>query len=187
MPPPLADDTRRALAQIARQIEGYTAALRGLCIRGETVQTRHGRVGPESSREPVDQRADDLDDATHEITELIPFLVGEEGYERTEAVLSDGSRAVRVVSLAPSENGIQGADFVVETAPPRLVRASVHPPRLPRLAGWLLQEVSTEMRFEQVRDVPMPVEMVMRMRSRGIGRWRLDHETLTTVRYEPCD
>ena len=35
--------------------------------------------------------------------------------------------------------------------------------------------------------MPLVTEMHMRMRSRGIGRLRLDHETAMTVRYEPCD
>lgn len=186
MPDALAADTRRALAHIARQLEGYEDALRGLCIRGESVQTRHGRFGPPSSREAIDQRVDELETVTNEVQDLLPFLDGE-GFERTEATLSDGTRAVRVIPTGPTEGEIVGADFVVQTEPPRLLRASLHPPRLPRLAGWLVDTLTTELAFETVRGVPLVTEMHMRMRSRGIGRLRLDHETAMTVRYEPCD
>ena len=148
------------------------------------MQTQRGRFGPPSSREDIDETLDGLAE-DHEMQDFIPLLT-DEGYERTEARLSDGSRAVRIVPTEPHELGMDGVDVVVETTPPRLVRASLHPPPLPRLAGWLVQEPVTEMRFEQVRGVPMAVEMRMRMRTRGIGRFRLDHETVTTVRYEPC-
>ena len=182
---PLSDDTQRALAEIARQLEGYAEALRGLCVRGETVQTKRGRFGPPSSREAIDEPVGDLGEDS-EMQDFVPLLTGED-YERTEARLSDGSRAVRIVPTEPHDMEIEGVDLVIEVAPPRLVRASLHPPRLPRLAGWLVQEPVTEMRFEQVRGVPMVREMTMRMRTRGIGRFRLDHETVTAVRYEPCD
>ena len=186
---PLSDDTRRALAEIARQLGGYAEALRGLCVRGETVQTKRGHFGPPSSREDIDEPVGDLGDDS-EMQDFVPLLTGD-GYERTEARLSDGSRAVRVVptgprGMEPHAVEMEGVDLVIEVAPPRLVRASLHPPRLPRLAGWLVQEPVTEMRFEQVRGVPMVREMTMRMRTRGVGRFRLDHETVTAVRYEPC-
>ncbi|MEM1056597.1 MAG: hypothetical protein AAGI52_13825 [Bacteroidota bacterium] len=185
MPDTLSADTRRALDAIAAQLEGYSEALRGLCIVGETVQTQHGRFGPPSNRQDIEQPVGDLEE-DHEMEDFIPFLVGG-GYERTEAVLSDGSRALRVVPTEPHESEIRGVDFVIETSPARMVHASLHPPRLPRLAGWIVQAPVTEMRFEQVRGVPMAVEMRVRMRTRGIGRFRFDHETVTTVRYEPCE
>ncbi len=69
--------------------------------------------------------------------------------------------------------------------PARLLRATVYPPALPRLAGWAMKQIGAELTFTEVDGVPLVSEMRMRMQSRGIGRLRFDYEFVTTAEYTP--
>lgn len=185
---PLSDVARRALTEVASQLEGREEATRGLCARSEIRHTKHGKLGPDREPKQTEERLGDPEAQTEE-HDLLPLLTSPD-YERQELPSSHPNelrvRATQRGGSAGKNEGSPGADLTLTREPAQLVRAALHPPAFAGLVRLVLAGAETEMRFDYVNGVPMPVEVRVRMRSRGIGRFRLDQETVMTVRYEPC-
>ena len=183
----LSNAARRVLNDVAEQFERRDEAVRGLCAITESRQIKHGAFGPAGSVEQGEHRLDDPE-ATAEEEDLIPFLRGD-AYDRSELSSYESNQLrVRAKLREPTgaEGEVPGADFTFQKDPARLLSVEVRTPELSGLAGFLMAATESKMTFEYVNGVPLTSEMQMRMRSRGVGRFRFDHEVILSVRYEPC-
>lgn len=162
--------------------------MRGLCAKGEVSHTKHGTFGPAQEPEQIGERLDDPEGQLKQ-HDFLPLLTGLE-YERHELPSSHTNelrvRAKRREAAANDQREMSGADLSFKKEPAELVQAVLHPPNFTGVVGLMFDSANTELLFGYVNGVPLPVKMQMRMRSRGIGRFRLDQETIVTVRYEPC-
>jgi hypothetical protein len=185
---PLSPSARRVLDEVAAQLEQYATAVRGLCAHGEVRHTKHGAFGPEQEPERIEERLDASEEATTQ-NDFLPLLTGT-AYERVELPASSPNelsvRAVRREDAVSAGDEIAGADLMFTKEPARLVQALLHPPAFAGIAGLLIETVESATLFGYVNGVPLPVKISMRMWSRGIGRFRIDQETVIIVRYEPC-
>ncbi len=183
----LSGGARQIIAEVVAQFERRQEAVRGVCAVSESKQIKHGAFGPASSVEKGEQRLDDPE-ANAEEEDLLPMLSGDE-FKRHELPSHQSNELrVRAVRLKPSEAEaeVPGADFTFQKDPAELKSVIVHSPELSGLAGFLMEPVESEITFEQVNGIPLTSEMRMRMRSRGIGRFRFDQEIVITARYKPC-
>lgn len=183
----LSADAERVVAEVLAQLERQSEAMRGLCAVSTTTHRQHGRFTlEEEGTHETAERLDRPDEET-ESEDFLALLSGDE-YERREIQSTRHGeiciRAVRGEDATTSEEEMTGADLVFQRSPARLLRASIHPPKFSGLIGMLFSGAETEVRFKQVNGVPMPSETHVRMRSRGIGTFRLDQETKSTVQYE---
>lgn len=185
---PLSATARRVLDEVAAQLEQYATAVRGLCAHGEVRHTKRGAFGPDQEPERIEERLDASEESTTQ-DDFLPLLTGAD-YERHELPASSPNelsvRVVRREGAAGAGEEIDGADLMLTKEPARLVRARLHPPAFSGVAAWLIDTVESDTLFGYVNGVPLPVKISMRMWSRGIGRFRIDQETVITVRYEPC-
>ena len=181
----LRPETRRALAEVAAHLDLDRAeALRGMCAVAETRQIKHGRFGPEGSTERTESQAAD---AEGDAEDLRPLFRGD-AYRRTELPADvPGHARVRCLRREPTEDPeVLGFELTLQTDPPRLLRAEAIAADLPGIARLAMESLATSMTFGYVGGVPVPTELRMRVRSRGVDRFRFDFESVTTVEYRPC-
>lgn len=183
--PDLSPAARRVLDAVAAQLARFPEAADGLCVEGEAQTRKHGGLGP-GDREERHERAPVDPGAPREEDDLFALLVGLDA-EREELPAEPGLLRIRAVGTGPRATAeVPGADVTLEREPPRLVRADLHRPVLPRLMDWLLTTYEASTVFEDVRGVPLATEVRVRMRSRGVGRLRVDQEVVVRWRYGPC-
>lgn len=184
---PLSSTARRVLTEVIVQLERYDEAVLGLCARSEVHHTKHGKLGPDEESEQTEERLDAPDSQMQ--NDMLPLLTGS-AYEREELPSSHPNELrIRVTSdgiVASNEGEIEGADLMFTLMPARLVQAVLHPPTFSGIVGLMIEQISTEVLFGYINGVPLPVKTTMRMRSRGVGSFRIDQETVATIRYEPC-
>lgn len=180
-------EAQAVLQEVAAQVGRIGEVVDGLCIHSEMKSTRHGRIGPADSSGQNEVRMAEMDPAEFEL-DILPLLVGD-GYSRTElaapspeALLVDVERS----GSGGSDGSPAGGVLLFTRDPARLVKASIHPPPAKRLLRLLLDRIETEVFYGYVRGVPLPVKSTMRFRTRGVGRLRIDQESVMTARYEEC-
>ncbi len=183
---PLGSTAQRVLAEVVAQLERYGEAVQGLCARGEVRHTKHGKWGPDEQPEQIDER---LDTPEAEQPDILPLLA-DPAYDREELPTSHPNevriRATRSSVQSSETDEPPGADLMFTKEPPRLVQAMLHPPAFSGIARLFVDVIETEVLFGYINGVPLPVKTRMRMRSKGVGRFRVDQETVATVRFEPC-
>lgn len=175
------------VAEIVSQLERRGEALKGYCGVSEMRQIKHGAFGPASHTNQSEQRLDDLDGRTDD-DDLLPLL-REDGYGLSEVPSNTSNRLfIRAAEHASSgvANEVAGADFVFQKSPARLVSAALHLPQFSGMAGILMKTTRSELTFDYVNGVPVANQMRLRVTSRGVGRYRLDQEIITTLRYRLC-
>ena len=186
---PLSSTTRHVLTEVIAQLEQYDEAVLGLCARSEVHHTKHGKLGPgpDEELEQIEERLDAPDSQMQ--NDILPLLA-DSAYEREELPTSQSNELrVRVRSdsgVVHNEGGVEGADLMFTRMPARLIQAVLHPPTFSGVVGLMIEQISTEVLFGYINGVPLPVKTTMRMRSRGVGSFRIDQETVATIRYEPC-
>ncbi len=183
MPPPdarpLSAEARRLLALNAALVKRLPEVMAGFTATHETTTIRHGRFGPDLGSDA----ADGVQEMPADAGEL-PALLDGPGYERFERPAeTPGEIRVWVLMEALETDAPASVEFVF--AGERLARASMNV-TLPGLAQLAMSAPPTaEMTFGLVDGVPLVVETRSRMRSRGIGRFRIDVEIVTAVHYTP--
>ena len=177
---PLSAEARRVLALVAAHAARAPEVLAGLEAEVETTTVQHGRFGPDAGGDTSGEVSGDGPAGTNEFAS---FLDGP-GVERLERPAErPGEIRVWTRSEAPEGDMLAEVEFVF--AGERLVRASMEA-QMPGIARLAMATPPTgDLTFDTVDGVPLVTEARMRMRSRGVGRFRLDMETVTTVRYTP--
>lgn len=79
---------------------------------------------------------------------------------------------------------ITGADFLFRCEPAQLVAIQLHTPISMRFMRFFIERVEMEVQFGYVLEAPLPIKARARLRSRGIGRFRIDQETVAVIDYE---
>lgn len=185
---PLSAGARRVLTAVASQLARHDEAVQGLCANGQVIHTKHGRFGPDEPPEQIEERLDDPEGQMKHY-DFLPLFTGS-AFERFELPSSHPNelrvRAQRRTTAASDTMEMAGADFTFKNQSAELVHAILHPPNLRGVVGFMFDSAHAELLFSYVNGVPLPVRMEMRTRSRGIGRFRLDQESIVTVRYVPC-
>ncbi|MEM1041481.1 MAG: hypothetical protein AAGI91_02525 [Bacteroidota bacterium] len=185
----LSSEARRVLGEVTAQLACYDEAVRGLCATSTVRHTNHGtfRTLPDEGPEQIEERIDTPEAQIQ--NDMLPLIAGS-SYEREELPASHANElSIRVTSWAsvPDDGGeIEGADLMFTREPAQLVQAILHPPAFSGIVGFMVEHISNEVLFGYVNGVPLPVKTRTRMRSRGIGRFRIDQESSATIRYEPC-
>jgi hypothetical protein len=185
---PLSSTARRVLTEVIVQLERYDEGILGLCARSEVHHKKYGKLGSGPDEvEHIEERLDAPDSQMQ--NDMLPLLI-DSAYEREELPSSHPNELrIRVTSggiVASNEGEIEGADLMFTLMPARLVQAVLHPPTFSGIVGLMIEQISTEVLFGYINGVPLPVKTTMRMRSRGVGSFRIDQETVATIHYEPC-
>ena len=183
--PDLSAETRRLLAEVAAHLQrDHREALRGICATVETRKVKHGRFGPAGSVEQAEHR---MAEAESETDDLL-VAIQSDAYHRSELPPeAAGQTRVSAVRRTPAEaGGVPGFVLTLQQDPPRLLRADAVASPFPGIARLAMAPLAMSMAFEYVGGVPVVSEMRMRVRSRGLGRFRFDYEAVSSAAYRPC-
>jgi hypothetical protein len=188
---PLRIDARRVVDTVVAQLERYDEATRGLCTTVEATETQRGFFGPAGDDTWQDsgplREAGALADETPDLLQILSgsAFASEELPASTPSELR--LRAMRRETGADDDLAhVERADLVFSRDPARLRRAILRVRPWPQALRLFIKPVRMEIEFAQVGEVPLPVQTRVRMRSRGIGQFRFDQETVAHATYEPC-
>lgn len=135
---------------------------------------QRGRFGlspePETSDGPLGNA-----EATNAAREVLPMLTGT-AFERREL------RAEQ-----PGAGEFAQADLTLTRRPPELVEARLDLRPSAGLPRWAVPVATAILRYRTLGGVPLPVEVRMEFRSRGLGPFRVDQEMITRTTYAPCE
>lgn len=180
---PLSSLAKGMLDEIISQIKRAEEHYKGWCVSGEIHRLSHGKWGPCNEKKRFEEPLDAPDSEINQY-ELLPVLKGEhfEHYELQPT--TTGERIIRAVSKTATD--ISHADFYIEESSVTLVMVIMKLRAASRIANLLLSISEVKIHYDYIDDVPFPIELQTRMKSKGIGSYRIDLEIIVRAQYEPC-